>query len=310
MSYFDELTFSLKPVPPFRLDFSAWILRRRPENAVDGWDGKSYQRVLVVDDKPLLVAVQQTGSVDRPRLRVMDSGRDVSFNAKASIAKALGRLLGTQSDLTPFYRLAASDKRLWPLAKRFKGMKPPRFATEFEALINGIACQQLSLSAGIHLLNRLSKAFGLAVSVKGTHAYAFPRPQDLARLKPEDFRKLGFNRQKARAMIELSTAIAEGRLNLESLEDRPDDEAVELLCGLRGVGRWTAEYVLLRGLGRLHVFPGDDVGTRNLLQRWLKLRKPLDYEGVHRVLAPWRPYAGLIYFHLLMTRLYESGCLN
>ena len=72
----------------------------------------------------------------------------------------------------------------------------------------------------------------------------------------------------------------------------PDDEAIDHLCELRGVGRWTAEYVLLRGLGRTHIFPGDDVGARNNLQRWLQLTNPLDYEAVRRALARWHRMAG------------------
>ncbi len=89
----------------------------------------------------------------------------------------------------------------------------------------------------------------------------------------------------------------------------PDREAVERLEQLRGVGRWTAEYVLLRGLGRWHLFPGDDVGARNNLSRWLKLRKPLDYPRVKRVLARWEGYGGLIYFHLLLDRLTAAHLL-
>jgi DNA-3-methyladenine glycosylase II len=76
------------------------------------------------------------------------------------------------------------------------------------------------------------------------------------------------------------------------------------------VGRWTGEYVLLRGLGRLHVFPGEDVGARNNLRRWLGLTGALDYDGVRRVLTPWTPYAGLIYFHLLQDRLAEAGYVS
>jgi DNA-3-methyladenine glycosylase II len=78
---------------------------------------------------------------------------------------------------------------------------------------------------------------------------------------------------------------------------------MERLRSLRGVGRWTAEYALLRGLGRLHVFPGDDVGARNNLQRWLGLLEPLDYEGVQRVLARWQPFQGFVYLHLLLWGL-------
>ncbi len=305
-----DLTFFFEPVPPFRLDFSVWILRRRPENAIDRWDGQTYRRVLIIGGQPLEVTVEQADSVDAPRLRVSASGREVPSDTKKVIATALERLLGTRTDLEPFYRLAVRDKKLGPLANRFRGAKPSRFATVFEALITGIACQQLSLSLGIQLLNRLAEAFSLATSVNGVRVYAFPRPQDLVGLKPEDLRSLGFNRQKARAMIELSAAVVEGRLNLESLEDLKDENVVERLCELRGIGRWTAEYVLLRGLGRLHIFPGDDVGTRKLLQRWLRLRKPLDDQGVRRVLTPWHPYAGLIYFHLLLNRLCETGYLN
>ena len=89
-----------------------------------------------------------------------------------------------------------------------------------------------------------------------------------------------------------------------------DEAALESLTQLRGVGRWTAEYALLRGLGRVHIFPGDDVGVRNKLQSWLKVSKPLDYEGVHRLLNQWKPFAGLIYFLLLLNGLDEKGLIQ
>jgi DNA-3-methyladenine glycosylase II len=129
-------------------------------------------------------------------------------------------------------------------------------------------------------------------------------------MSPAVLRQFGFSRQKGRAMIELARSVAEGRLDLEALAALPDDEAVKYLCELRGVGRWTAEYVLLRGLGRVHVFPGDDVGARNNLQRWLRLAKQLDSEAVRRVLSRWDNYAGLVYFHLLLDRLGEAGYLG
>ena len=123
-------------------------------------------------------------------------------------------------------------------------------------------------------------------------------------------RRIGFSRQKGRALIELARSITNGRFDLDALAELPDEEAVERLRGLRGVGRWTAEYVLLRGLGRTHIFPGDDVGARNNLQRWLHLAGPLDYEGVRRTLARWQLFGGLIYFHLLLDRLEEGGYLQ
>ncbi len=118
---------------------------------------------------------------------------------------------------------------------------------------------------------------------------------------------LGFSTQKGRALVELADAITQGHLDLEALAGLDDEAAIAHLLALRGVGRWTAEYVLLRGLGRTHIFPGDDVGARNNLARWLGLTEPLDYAGVGQVLAGWKEYSGLIYFHLLLDRLAEAG---
>lgn len=303
-------TFYLAPVPPFRLDLTVWTLRRRPDNAVDRWDGETYRRVLPTPAGPVEVAVTEVGRPDAPRLRVAVEGQPLRAPLKAAVIATLERLLGLGIDLNAFYRFAAREEHLGPLARRFKGMKPPRFATTFESVINGIACQQVTLTLGIRLLNRLAESHGQMLSRPEGAAYAFPRPDDLAGLSPEQFRQLGFSRQKGQAMIELARSITAARFDLEGLAALSDMEAVERHCTLRGVGRWTAEYVLLRGLGRTNIFPGDDVGARNNLQRWLHLETPLDYDGVRRTLTRWNRFGGLIYFHLLLDRLEESGYLR
>ena len=89
-----------------------------------------------------------------------------------------------------------------------------------------------------------------------------------------------------------------------------NQECLERLDAIPGVGRWTAEYVLLRGLGRIEVFPGDDVGARNNLERWLGLRSKLDYDGVRHVLSKWKCFSGLIFFHLLLKSLDAAGSLD
>jgi DNA-3-methyladenine glycosylase II len=300
-------TFSLEPLPPFHLGFTVWALRRRPDNAVDVWDGKVYRRVLALKDQLVEVAVTQLGPPDVPRLQVEISGARLTPAAKLAAVAALNQLLGLQIDLSEFYRLAAQNGRLRLLAERFRGLKPPRFPTLFETLVNAIVCQQVTLTFGIQILNRL--AYNCGVAVDGSDLHTFPRPSDLAGWKPEKLKRLKLSRQKARAITELSGAIIEGHLDLEELSTLDDEAATTKLRRLWGVGRWTAEYVLLRGLGRLHVFPGDDVGARSNLQRWLRLKAPLDYEDVHRVLAQWRPYAGFIYFHLLLNRLAERGIM-
>ncbi|MCK9376457.1 MAG: hypothetical protein M0P73_09915 [Syntrophobacterales bacterium] len=140
--------------------------------------------------------------------------------------------------------------------------------------------------------------------------HAFPRPADLADAAPEAMRALGFSYHKARAAIALAQSLLNAPEDLEDLKAMEDAAAQERLIALKGVGRWSAEYALLRGLGRLHVFPGDDVGARKNLQTWLHLDEPLDYEGVRRHLAPWRPYAGFLYFHFLLSHLAAEGQIS
>jgi DNA-3-methyladenine glycosylase II len=301
-----RLSFSIDPTPPFRLDLTVWAIRRRPENGIDLWDGETYERVLAVRGKPVLVRVTQSGSVSAPRLRITASAAYLPAVAKTVVAAALERLLGLRIDLRSFYRLAAEHKRLDELARRFRGLKPPRFPTVWEGLVNGIACQQLSLTVGILLLNRLAAVCGLPYG-KDAARHAFPRPEDLPPAATKSLRALGFSGAKTRELIGLAKEIASGQLDLESAANLNNDDAMSRLMELPGVGRWTAEYVLLRGMGRIDIFPGDDIGARNNLARWLRLRKPLDYNRVMRVVNKWKPYRGLIYFHLLLDGLERTG---
>jgi DNA-3-methyladenine glycosylase II len=303
-------TFELKPISPFRLDLTVWTLRRRSHNIVDRWDGTTYRRVLALPAGPVEVAVTQLAPPEAARLNVAVAGQQVSAAVRIAVTTALDRLLGLRIDLADFYQFAMKQRHLGPLAQRFKGMKPPRFATVFEGLINAMACQQLTLTLGIRLLNSLTVACGPRFGEGDEAVHAFPDPMNIAGMSPAVLRQFGFSRQKARAMIELAQSVSEGHLDLEGLADLPDDEAVNRLCELHGVGRWSAEYVLLRGLGRIHIFPGDDVGARKNLQRWLHLTKALDYQGVQRILSRWGDYAGLVYFHLLLDRLGEAGILS
>lgn len=149
--------FELKPISPFRLDLTAWTLRRRPDNVVDRWDGTTYRRVLPLPVGPVEIAVIQVASPEAARLKVTVAGQPVSAPVRVAVTTALERLLGLPIDLTEFYHFAMQHRMLEPLTQRFKGMKPPRFATVFEGLINAMACQQLTLTWGVRLLTKDDK---------------------------------------------------------------------------------------------------------------------------------------------------------
>ncbi len=301
-------SFTIEVAPPFRLDLTVWALRRRSVNQVDQWDSTTWRRTVFVGESPVELAVTQGGSVDVPCLHVYVSGAP-SRTSHELVRKVVDRALGLEVDLAPFYEIATRDSRLNDLSSRFRGMRPPRFPTIFEALVNGIACQQLSLEAGLALLNRRVATHGRSPSSLAGAGKAFPRPHDLARATVPSLRTLGFSKSKSAAIIEIARAAMYRDIDFDALASLDDASLFAKLDALRGVGRWTAEYVLLRGYGRLDVFPGDDIGARNGLRRWLGLKRPLDYERTKKVLQRWQPYGGLVYLHLLLKYLDERGMI-
>ena len=153
-----------------------------------------------------------------PRLSVVLAGGRIDRPRRRSRAARWTGSSGLSVDLSPFAAMAAPDPLLGPLAARLRGLKPPRFPTVFEALVNGVACQQLSLAVGIHLLNRLAADCGRAVSDRPEGPRAFPGPEDLASLQPDELRRHGFSSTKARTIIETARAVVAGDLDLEALQ--------------------------------------------------------------------------------------------
>lgn len=302
--------FTLPVSAPFRLDYTVWALRRRQHNLIDRWDGRQYSRILVIQNDPMKISITQNKPSLNPELSITLNGKQGSSDLSTDdICLLVQKMLGLNLDLQPFYALLDNDEVIGSLVHQFAGVKPPRFPTLFEALVNAIACQQVSLDVGITMLNRLAEKVGLVFVEAGTPMHAFPRPEDLALISEEDIKKVGFSYQKARAIKELALGFINNKIKQAELEEMANQEVVEYLTTLRGLGRWSAEYVLLRGLGRIDTFPGDDIGAQNNLQRLFYLDQKPGYEEIKKLASRWHPFEGLIYFHLLLEKLNMNGVL-
>lgn len=302
--------FALVVTSPFRLDFTVWALRRRKSNIVDQWDGTKYTRIIVIDNNPIEITItQEAKSIESKIIISLQSEIEITKQIQQEASSIIQKMLGLTLNLEPFYALAKKNDVLKSLVSQFSGVKPPRFPTVFEGLINSIACQQVTLDVGIVMLNRLSVAFGMKFTQGDNVFYAFPRPIDLSEVSEEEIKKLGFSYQKARAIREIAASVINNRISLEGLENMTNKEVTEHLTSIRGIGRWSAEYVLLRGLGRLDIFPGDDVGAQNNLKRIFHLDSKPTYEEIKMLTSQWQPYAGLVYFHLLLEKLQGKGVI-
>ena len=179
-----------------------WVLKRRPHYVVDRWDGKTYRRVLVIGGQPVEVSVTQEGSLEKRHLHVEVRGDTCAPDTREKVTRALELLLGIRVDLSDFYAHAGQEPRLHPFAERFAGFKPPRFLSIFEALLNAICCQQLTLTLGLRILGGLTEIYGASFQDGDAQRHAFPGPQDLGNADPKKLRELGLSAHKVTSLLE------------------------------------------------------------------------------------------------------------
>lgn len=291
--------FNLSVKEPFRLDFNVWVLKRRPHYMTDLWEDNKYSRIFVINNNVLKVEIVQP---NENMLRISTTAIQKIQNLQKKLAPLIIKMFGLDKNLNEFYALSSKDRHLENLVKKFKGLKPVRYPSVFEALVNAISCQQLTLNYGLTILNRLVQNYGKKFEYENALHFAFPEAEDLKDVLIEDMKKLGYSFNKARAIKELAEAVCDKNLNLEFNEFMPDEDIIKYLTAIRGVGRWTAEYVLLRGLGRTNIFPGDDVAAQKNLKTLFELNEKPGYDEIKKLIAHISPYAGMIYFHMFLNK--------
>ena len=185
--------------------------------------------------------------------------------------------------------LAASDPvmaelvdRLGPLdyATRLRRRKEERPADAFGALLRPLVGQQISTKAARAIYLRLTARF------QGRT----PTPQEVLADDPEELRAAaGLSRAKTSYLRSLAEHVIDGELELERLDELPDDEVIAELIAVKGLGVWTAQMFLMFHLGRPDVLPTGDLGIRRAIERWWGLSELPVAGDVERIADPWRP---------------------
>jgi DNA-3-methyladenine glycosylase II len=242
-------------------------------------------------------SLRWTGDPDRVRLTVRTSTGGA--RAMDAALAEVRRLCGLDADLAGFAATAAADPVLAALLRRCHGLRPTLGPAPFETLVGVVCAQQVNLAWAFTTRLRLVERFGEPVRVEGRTVLAFPSPARLARARPAELRALQFTTGKAECIVGLARAVADGALALEGLAGRPDREVVGALTALRGLGRWTAEWFLARGLGRADVCPAGDLGVRKAVGHYYHRGRVPGEAAVRRRARRWRPHRSLAVHYLL-----------
>ena len=292
---------------PFHLEATVRVLQRRPVNRVEGWEQDRYVRVLASPDGLVLVDVENRGTIDDPDVRFSIRSGDPSAAARSEIGQTLRKVLGLDRDPEPLQHLAETESALRATALALRGMRPTRFAGWFEAFANVVPFQQLSLDAGLAIVGRLVEGFGEHLEHGGHRFHAFPTAGAIAAAHPAALRECGLSTRKAESLRYLARAIDSNELTEEKISGMSTEDALRTLTELPGIGPWSAALVLLRGLGRLDVFPPGDVGAERRLGALMRLRSRA---SLGRVVERFGDSRGYLYFCGLGGSLLGQGLIH
>ena len=260
------MLFAITPTAPYDFDLTVGSMTYfQTRHAADMFEDGVLRRVLSLSGKPALVSVRSVGSVDAPKLAVEVIGEDLTSADTEEVLRLVRRMLATDADIAAFYAMALDDPRLVPLVRNMYGLRPTCAPTAYEALVLAILGQQISTHVARMLRNLIIETYGDRVTIGGEMLHSFPRPHTIAEAGVEGLRAIKFSRRKAEYITGISQQIVSGELSLEAMRDLPDDEIVSNLMALRGVGAWTAHWMLMRAFGRPDGFPQGDLALQRMM---------------------------------------------
>lgn len=264
----DSFKLTMNPLPPF--DFNLTVAAAagfKGVYGVDYFDGKTYRRLLEIQNKLCLAEVNSQGTILEPCLEVTLHGEQLTETLVNTAVADISRMMGTGRDIASFYLMAAGDETLAPLVVFFDGLHLPQTASVLEQLLIAIIGQQISAQASRSIRQKLVTAYGRSFELNDSIYYAFPTAETLYKADIAGLRSTGLSGRKAEYIYQIASSIYRKELDLENLRNFSDEEILKKLLAIRGIGDWTANWALIRALGRDDGFPVTDLALLRALKK-------------------------------------------
>ncbi len=267
-----------------------------------------YYRAAWAPSGPLVMAVRPSPDGAAVDVSLPNGGPDGALEAAAAEA---ARLLGFDVGLGGFYDILADDPVLSGAIGHLRGLRLTRSESVYEAMVQAVAGQQISGAVARVIRDGLVTAYGAALEADGHVVHAFPRPETIAQAGADALRALKLSARKAEYIIGISQRAVDGELDHERLDALSDEEVIAQLSAIRGVGRWTVQWVLMRALGRVDVLPAGDLALqRTIGELYFGGRRLTEQELDAFAAERWKPYRGLatayLFAHLRQQRAAAS----
>ena len=291
-------TFTLALGERFRHPEVLAYLGRDPESPTERVEGRRFIGALRLPlrgggSRPAVLEIELHRQGARCRLRV--PRRRATFAAIHTAHRYALRRLGLGADPVPFEEQVRHDPRLAPVVAAATGLTLPATGTPYDCLIWAIVGQQVNLAFAYRLRRRLIELAGEPV---GDGLTAPPLPSEVATIAPSALTDRQFSKRKAEYVIGCSRAVADGDLPLDRLAHGSAVRAEETLMAVRGIGPWSAAYVMMRGLRFADCVPVGDAGLVRSLAEVFELPTRPGPEETRALMRPFAPHRSLATYHL------------
>jgi len=299
-------TIIVDALPPFSFDLSCGIFSNG-DSQIRSYENGRFRQVIRVNSKLFLATVEAAGAVDKPKVHVeLKSNTAITAQDKKTAAEAVNALCNLNFDLNPFYEAVKNDHVMANITRKLRGLKSPTTPTVFEALVDAVVEQQISIKVAHAIEARITKNFGDALDLESDVYYAYPTPQRLASVSIEELRQCGLSFRKAEYIKGAAALIAEGKLELEKFRSyESSEQIIKELDAVRGIGVWTAEFTMLRGMRRLEALPADDLGLRRDISRYYCDGKVIQSTEARRIAEGWGSWKGLAAYYLVVASMLD-----
>jgi DNA-3-methyladenine glycosylase II len=276
-------SFVLDLGSPIDFQASLEMFRRSGDDLLDRWNGHWLLRTIRFDGRSLPYACRPV-----PETSKLEVLLDVDIDPH----EVLSIIERSFHRVTPgFLSLCERDDVLGRLASTYPGFRPPLHPELLVALVRAISAQQVNLRWAAIVRGRIAEKFGDRHDLDGRFVYSLD-PNRLAELEPADIRALQLTTRKSEYVINMARAIVSGELCYENLNAAADDDVIARITAIRGLGLWTAEWILARTLGRPRVSAGD-LGVRKAVGKaYFNGRMP-SIDEVRSATAHWGEAAAL-----------------
>ncbi len=302
-----NLSDTLEVSPPFSLAFTAGTLTYfQGRVGADCFENGVYRRALEMNGRIVLLSVQDVGSVNAPRLELTVSAENLVRSEALRAMDTCRHMLAIGVNLSPFYDQVADDPILRAAVKTLRGLHPPRLPTVFEGLVFAVCGQQVSSIVARQIRTLIVEKYGDSLNADGVVYHSFPSPRRLLDAGLEGLLAMKLSKRKADYILGIASKAVEGELEMETFAALPDEQIVVHLDTLRGVGSWSAEWVLLRAIGRQDVFPAGDLALRRILSERYYSGKEVSESEARRFATRWMPFRGLATAYLFAAERLRS----